>query len=66
MVNLQMISQIKQFMQNPNEFIQRNIPQEYQNNPQGMIQHLMDTGKLNQAQYTQLQQTAKQIQSMLK
>ena len=67
MINMQTIQQIKQFIQNPQAFIrQMNIPAEYQNNPSGMIQHLMDTGKLSQAQYNQLQQTARQIQSMLK
>ena len=35
------------------------------NNPSGMIQKLMNEGRLSQAQYNQLQQTAKQIQSML-
>jgi hypothetical protein len=45
---------------------QMNIPKEFQNNPQGMIQKLMDDCRLTQAQYNQLQQTARQIQSMLK
>jgi hypothetical protein len=54
-------------MNNPQQAIkQMGIPEEYRNNPSGMIQHLMDTGRLNQAQYNQLQQTARQIQSMLK
>jgi hypothetical protein len=41
------------------------IPAEYQNNPQAMIQYLMDTGKLTQAQYSQLQAQAKQMEMML-
>lgn len=67
MINPQMILQIKQFMNNPQQMIQQmGIPVEYRNNPSGMIQKLMDDGKLSQSQYNQLQQTARQIQSMLK
>lgn len=67
MINPQMINQVKQFLNNPQQMIQQmGIPKEFQNNPQGMIQKLMNDGKLSQAQYNQLQQTARQIQSMLK
>lgn len=66
MINPQMITQVKQFLSNPQQMIQQmGIPQEYMNNPSGMIQKLMNEGRLSQAQYNQLQQTAKQIQSML-
>ena len=67
MINPQMIMQLKQFMNNPQQMMQQmGIPAEYRNNPAGMIQKLMDSGRLSQAQYNQLQQTAKQIQAMLK
>lgn len=67
MINPQMIMQVKQFLNNPQQMIQQmGIPKEYQNNPAGMIQKLMDDGRISQAQYNQLQQTANQIQAMLK
>jgi hypothetical protein len=66
MINPMMLMQVRQFMQNPQQAIQQmGIPAEYQNNPQGMIQKLMDSGKLSQTQYNQLQQTARQIQGMI-
>ena len=67
MINPQMLMQVKQFLNNPQQMInQMGIPAEYRNNPSGMIQKLMDSGKISQSQYNQLQQTARQIQSMLK
>lgn len=67
MINPQMIAQVKQFLSNPQAMIQQmRIPQQFQNNPQGMIQKLMNDGRLTQDQYNRLQQTAQQIQSMLK
>lgn len=67
MINPQMISQLRNFMSNPGQMLnQMGIPQNLQNNPQAIIQHLMNTGRLSQDQYTQLQQQAKQIQSMLR
>lgn len=67
MINPQMIVQVKQFLNNPQAMIQQmGIPQQFQNNPQGMIQKLMNDGRLTQDQYNRLQQTAQQIQSMLK
>ena len=67
MISPQTILQFKQFMTNPQATLQKmGMPQGMQNNPQAMIQNLMDTGKLTQAQYSQLQAQAKQFQSMLK
>lgn len=66
-MNPRILGQVRQFLSNPQQSIQQmGIPKEFQNNPQGMIQKLMDDGRLTQAQYNQLQQTARQIQSMLK
>lgn len=62
-----MLLQLKNFMNNPSQMLsQMGVPAEMQNNPNAIIQHLMNTGKLSQDQYAQLQQQAKQIQSMLK
>lgn len=49
------------FMQNPMQFmLQRkiNVPAEYMNNPDAIIQYLMDSGKLSQTQYNQAKQIA--------
>ena len=63
----QILPQIIQFLNNPQEMIKRmQIPKEYQNNPNGMIQKLMNDGKLTQGQYNNFQQTADQIKDMLK
>ena len=57
-------AQFKQFMQNPSQILSRlNIPQNLQNNPQAMIQHLLNNGAMSQQQFNQLQQMAKQIQN---
>lgn len=62
----QMAMAFRQFMNNPGQYLARmGIPQGM-NNPQDVIQHLMDTGRLSQEKYNQLQQTARNIQSMLK
>jgi hypothetical protein len=44
---------------------QMNIPKEFQNNPGGLIQKLMDDGRLSQDQYNQAVQKAGVIQKML-
>jgi len=61
-----MLGQFRGFMGNPMGYIaQKNmgIPQEYMNNPDEAIQYLMNTGKLTQQQYNELNKTAKQIQN---
>lgn len=64
---MNLMSQFNQFMQNPMQYMmQMNIPKEYQNNPQAAIQHLMDTGRINQAQYNQAQQMARQMQRFMR
>ena len=60
-----MAGQFQQFMSNPMGFISSrklNIPQQYLNNPDETIQYLMNTGKLSQAQYNEINTLAKQIQ----
>ena len=67
MINPQMIAQFKQFMANPGQHLAKmGIPQGMQNDPQAIIQQLMNSGRLSQDQYNQLQNTAKQFQAMLK
>ena len=66
MINPQMLMQVRQFLNNPQQTIQQmGIPKEYQNNPSGMIQQLMNSGKITQNQYNQAVQNAKMIEKML-
>lgn len=58
---LQMLNQIKQ---NPMSFILQqglNIPQDIVNNPNKIIQHLMNTGQVSQEQYDNALKMAQQI-----
>jgi hypothetical protein len=53
-----------QLRQNPTQFLQKmNIPQEYLSNPQGAIQHLMNTGRISQEQYNNANNQLKQMQN---
>lgn len=53
-----------QFKQNPNQMLkQLNIPDEYQNNPQGAIQYLMNSGRISQADYNNANNQLKQMQN---
>lgn len=56
---MQMLSQVKS---NPVAILGKrfNIPQNM-NDPQQIIQHLLNTGQVTQAQYNQAQQMAKQF-----
>ena len=59
-----MVGQLQQFMGNPVGAImskKMGIPQEYMNNSDEVIQYLMNTGKLSQAQYNELNKKAKEI-----
>lgn len=42
---------------------QLNIPAEFQNNPDGAIQYLMNTGRITQAQYNQARSMAVNMQN---
>lgn len=56
-----MMTQYGQFQQNPMAFLSQkglNIPQQYQNDPDGAIQYLMNSGKLTQKQYNWASQLA--------
>ena len=61
-----MMQQFQQFRQNPMQFMmQRNmgIPQQYQNDPRGAIQYLMNSGRVSQEQYNAANRMARQIQN---
>ena len=51
----------QRFMQNPAGYLQ--LPQNVAKDPQAAIQHLMDTGKITQAQYNQAKRMADQMMS---
>lgn len=53
------------FMQNPGQIMARmGIPQEMTKSPDDAIQHLLNTGRINQQQYMQARQMARQLQNM--
>lgn len=66
--NLQNFNQqFRTFMQNPVGYFTShhlNIPQDLQNDPQGAIQYLLNTGQMSQQQLGQLRRTAQMIQQM--
>ena len=59
------IGQFRGFMSNPVGFMMQrklNIPQQYLNDPNAAIQHLMNTGAISQEQYNWAVQEAQKIQ----
>ena len=53
-----------QFMQNPMQMLMKsklNIPQNIQNDPNAIIQHLMSTGQMSQEQYNNARSMASQL-----
>ena len=61
-----MMMQYQQFMKNPVQYLMKqNIPQQYANNPQEAIQHLMNEGKLTQEQYNWASNISKQIMNKI-
>lgn len=60
------IGQFRRFINNPAQYMLEhkiNIPQQFQNDTQGAIQYLMNSGQLTQDQYNWVNNTAKQIQN---
>lgn len=52
------------FMQNPMSFMTgMNLSQGMMNNPNAIIQQMLNSGRINQAQYNQAQQMARQMQN---
>lgn len=66
MMNMQWFSQaFSQFRQNPMGFLMArklNIPPEFQNDYQGAVQYLLNTGQMSQDQLNSLLSQARQIQ----
>ena len=61
MGNNNFLGNFQRFMQNPSGYLQ--IPQNMAKDPKAVIQHLMDTGRINQQQYMQAKRMADQMQS---
>ena len=60
-----MLGQLQGFAANPMQFMMQskmNIPQEYMNDPNKAIQHLMNTGQISQEQYDWAVKEAAKIQ----
>ena len=60
-----MQNQYSQFTQNPLQFIMQrkgiSIPQEFQNDPHGAVQYLLDNGQMSQAQLNRFSQIAQSM-----
>lgn len=54
---------MQQFKQNPMSMLSKrfNIPQNMSNDPNQIIQHLMNTGQISQSQYNMANQQLKQL-----
>ena len=58
----QLLSGFQNFMQNPTQMLkQMGLPSDALKNPQATLQQMMNSGKLNQNQFNQLQQMANNI-----
>lgn len=58
----QLLSGFQNFMQNPAQMLkQMGLSADALKNPQATVQQMMNSGKLNQQQYNQLQQMANNI-----
>lgn len=59
---MQIIQMLPQLKSNPMSMLgSLGIPQNISNNPQAVIQNLMNSGKISQAQYDQAMQVAKNM-----
>jgi len=59
-----MASMLQNLKQNPMQFLMQrkfNIPQNISNDPNAIIQHLMNTGQVSQQQYNRASNMAKQF-----
>ena len=59
-----MMQQFKSFQNNPMQFLLNNrinIPQEFQNDPHGAVQYLLNNGQMSQAQFNKLSQMAQKM-----
>ena len=56
--SMNLMDQMRMLRANPIQFLMQrrlNIPDSLQNNPQGIVQHLLNTGQMSQDQFNQLQ-----------
>lgn len=61
-----MMQMFQVFRQNPMQYLLSrgaNIPQNIQNNPDEIIQYMLNTGQITQQQYNQAAQMARQFQN---
>lgn len=59
-----LISQINQLRNNPIQFLMNrrlNVPENLSNNPQGIVQHLLNTGQMSQETYNRIQNQVSQL-----
>lgn len=59
-----MASALQNLKQNPMQFLMQkkfNVPQDIANDPNAIIQHLMNSGQVSQQQYNKAMQMAKQF-----
>ena len=63
MNNLQLLQQFRNFSQNPSQYViqQFGIDPKIANNPNAIVQSLMQQGRISQAQYNNARQTANQL-----
>lgn len=65
-----MFQKFREFAQNPFAALMKmnsgvSIPQNISNDPQAMVQHLIQSGQMSQEQFQQFSQSANQLQNML-
>ena len=64
MMNSNFMSQLQALRQNPVQFLMQrrfNIPQNIASNPNEIVQYLLNTGQVSQAQYNQANAMARQF-----
>lgn len=62
-----MMQMFQAFMQNPAQMLAQkgiNVPQNMMNDPNAILQHLMNTGQMTQGQYNNAMQQAQQMRGM--
>lgn len=62
-----LISEYQSLRSNPIQYLMRkrlNVPPEIANNPQAIVQYLMNSGQMSQQQFNELQQKVAQMPNM--
>lgn len=62
---MNMMNEFQTFMTDPSKFVMNRmgIPADIANDPNAIIQHMMNTGKLNQNQYNMARKEAEKFQN---